>query len=721
MLRRLPPPDPAHRPSSARLRRTTSLALRRPRLVLLTWVVIAVLGIVATGALFSSLDTDLNSPASFESEQVGHRLDQLDPHGGSVAAIVEGAQVPDATIAKLQAVRGVASVQHGPSSDGAAIGIGVELRPNLSDGAENDAVATVASTLRGIDAPKVLVGGELLVDREFSDRAEKDAQRAELISLPIAIIVMAIVFGGIVAASLPLALAFGGVFATMIALGLVASVTDVSLYALNVVMMLGIGLGIDYGLLMVSRFREERGAGYEIPDAVRRTMASSGRTVVFSACTVAAALSSLLVFQDATMRSLGIAGITVVLACMIAALTLLPALLGRFGHRLGTATKAADEGFFARLARLISRRAGLVVVLVSLVLLTLAAPFLSARFDKLDVRALPKSSETRQVAEAVDQRFPGVTQEPVWAIAYVDRDDPAVVGFVRDIRALDGVRTAEISDMSRAGLTAIQVSPDGETNGPISERVVSEVRGVDAPFRFQVGGDPAETVDYRHGLESRLPFAIAIVVIATFILLFLMTSSVVLPFKAIVMNVLSLGATFGALVWIFQDGHLASLLGFDPPGALDLIMPVVVFVFAFGLSMDYEVFMLARIKEAYDETGDNDAAVAIGLQRSGKIITSAALLIVIVFAGFTAGEIVAMKQLGLGLALAVVIDATIVRCLLVPATMKLMGKWNWWAPKPLARLHAKFGLPESLPVDESSRTVLPEIEVLESVDANSAP
>ena len=185
-------------------------------------------------------------------------------------------------------------------------------------------------------------------------------------------------------------------------------------------------------------------------------------------------------------------------------------------------------------------------------------------------------------------------------------------------------------------------------------------------------------------------------VIATFILLFLMTGSVVLPFKAIIMNVLSLGATFGALVWIFQDGHFASLLGFDPPGALDLIMPVVVFVFAFGLSMDYEVFMLARIKEAYDETGDNDAAVAIGLQRSGKIITSAALLIVIVFAGFTAGEIVAMKQLGLGLALAVVIDATIVRCLLVPATMKLMGTWNWWAPKPLAR-HAKFGLHETLP------------------------
>ena len=538
------------------LRRLTSIALRRPRVVLFTWVVIAALGIVATGALFSSLDTNLDSPSSFESEQVGHRLDQLDPHGGSVVAIVEGAQVPDATIAELEATPGVATVQHGPSADGEAIGVGVELKPNLSDGAEDDAVSAVAATLRGIDAPKVLVGGELLIDREFSDRAEKDAQRAELISLPIAIIVMAIVFGGIVAASLPLALAFGGVFATMIALGAVASVTDVSLYALNVVMMLGIGLGIDYGLLMVSRFREERGAGFDVPDAVRRTMASSGRTVVFSACTVAAALSSLLVFQDATMRSLGIAGITVVLACMIAALTLLPALLGRFGHRLGVATKAADEGFFARLARLISRRAGFVVVLVSLVLLLLAAPFLNARFDNLDVRALPKSSETRQVAEAVDQRFPGVTQEPVWAIASVDRDDPAVAELrPRHPGARRRAHRRDQRHLSRRPYRDPGVA-DGATNGPISERVVSEVRGVDAPFRFQVGGDPAETVDYRHGLEARLPFAIAIVVIATFVLLFLMTGSVVLPFKAIIMNVLSLGATFGALVWIFQDGHL---------------------------------------------------------------------------------------------------------------------------------------------------------------------
>jgi RND superfamily putative drug exporter len=676
------------------LRRLTAIALRRPRTVIAAWALVTILGFASAGVLFSSLDADLDGPASFESEQVNARLDELDPSGGEIVAIVEGAAVSDATITELEAAPNVATVQHGPSDDGEATGIGVQLAPNMSDGAEEDTVSAVTSILRRIDAPNVLVGGELLVDEEFSTRAEKDAQRAELLSLPIALVVMTIVFGGVIAAGLPLAIAFSGVAATMIGLGVVASLTDVSLYALNVVIMLGIGLGIDYGLLMVSRFREERGAGHDVAGAVRRTMATSGRTVVFSALTVAASLSSLFVFEDATMRSLGIAGIAVVLACMAAGLTLLPALLGRFGHRLGAASAPSDHGWFARLARLIHRRAGFVVVLTAAFLALLAAPFLNARFDNLDVRSLPRSSETRQVAEAIDQRFGGVTQEPVWVVADVDPDDPTSVALVDEIGQLAGVRAAEISDISRADVTAIEVSPEGATNGPISERVVDEIRGLHAPFEFQVGGDPAETVDFRNAVHDRLPFAIGIIVLATFVLLFLMTGSIVLPVKTIVMNVLSLGATFGALVWVFQDGHLSGLLGFDPPGALDLIMPIVVFVFAFGLSMDYEVFMLARIKEAYDETGDNDAAVAIGLQRSGKIITSAALLIVIVFAGFVAGEIVAMKQLGLGLALAVIIDATIVRTMLVPAAMKLMGRWNWWAPRPLARLHRRVGLHE---------------------------
>jgi RND superfamily putative drug exporter len=241
----------------------------------------------------------------------------------------------------------------------------------------------------------------------------------------------------------------------------------------------------------------------------------------------------------------------------------------------------------------------------------------------------------------------------------------------------------------------VSVHAAGESNGRTAQRVVEDVRALDAPFPVAVGGDPAEVVDFRHAVADRLPLAVGVIVAATLVLLFVMTGSVVVPVKAVLMNVLSLGATFGALVWVFQDGHLAGLLGFDPPGSLDLVMPVIVFVFAFGLSMDYEVFLLSRIQEVWEETGDNDRAVAEGLQRSGRIITSAALLIVIVFAGFATGEIVALKQLGIGLALAVVIDATVVRSLLVPATMKLMGRWNWWAPAPLARLHHRIGVREA--------------------------
>ena len=293
------------------------------------------------------------------------------------------------------------------------------------------------------------------------------------------------------------------------------------------------------------------------------------------------------------------------------------------------------------------------------------SPFAGARFDDIGVKALPESSETRRVAEAIDARFPCVTAEPLDVIADADPDDPGVGRLARARSSASPACRASRCRGPLAGrgdLTVVEVAAEGETNGPTAQRVVRRRPGARPPFPVAVGGDPAEIVDFRAAISDRLPLAIALIVVATFALLFLMTGSVVVPLKAIVMNVLSLGATFGALVWVFQDGHLAGLLGFDPPGSLDLVMPVVVFVFAFGLSMDYEVFLLARIGEVWEETGDNDRAVAEGLQRSGRIITSAALLVVIVFAGFAAGEMVAMKQLGLGLALAVVVDATVVRC-----------------------------------------------------------
>ncbi len=678
------------------LDRLSSLAIRAPRRVALGWLTVLVLGVGAAGALFSSLDADLDGPSSFESEQVGARLDRLDPAGGEVVAVVEGATVGAEVTERLQAQAGVAGVFAMPSDDGDATAIIVELTPGLGDDEEESLLEAVSSELRAVDAPEVLVGGELLLDDEVAELAEKDAQRAEMLSLPVALVVMAIVFGGILAAGMPLAIALSGVGATLLGLLGVSSLTDVSLYAVNVVLMLGIGLGIDYGLLMISRFREERGGGLDVPSAVRRTMQTAGRTVVFSAATVAVALVSLTVFPEPTIRSLAYGGIGVVLATMAAALTLLPALLARFGHRLSAQAPASSHGAFSRLAHLVQRRAVPVVVVVGIGLVLLATPFAHARFDDIGVKSLPRSSETRQVAEAIDARFPGMTAEPVGVLADVDPDDPAVAPWLADIAGLPGVvEAAVVDEVSGGGVTVVEVHAAGESNGRTAQAVVGDVRALETPFPVGVTGDPAEIVDFRDSISSRLPIAVGIIVVATFVLLFLMTGSVVVPVKAIIMNVLSLGATFGALVWIFQDGHVAGALGFDAPGSLDLVMPVIVFVFAFGLSMDYEVFLLSRIREAWEETGDNDLAVAQGLQRSGRIITSAALLIVIVFAGFATGEIVAMKQLGIGLALAVIVDVTVVRSLLVPATMKLMGDWNWWAPAPLARLHDRIGFSES--------------------------
>jgi RND superfamily putative drug exporter len=678
------------------LTRISALALRRPRRVALCWLAATILGLVAAGVLFSSLEADLDASPRFESQQVENRLDRLAPGGAEVVAVVESAPLPTAVTDGLGRIDGVAGVASLVSDDGDATAIAVELDPGLEGERFDTALDAATAALRAIDAPEVRVGGELLLDEEVAELAERDAQRAEMLSLPVALVVMAVVFGGVLAAGLPLGIAFGGIGATALGLAALASLTDVPVYAMNVALMLGLGLGIDYGLLMLSRFREERGAGLDVPAAVCRTMATAGRTVVFSACTVAVALTGLLVFDVATIRLLAVAGIAVVLACMAAALTLLPALLARFGHRIRPGTPSGSDGAFARIARVIQRRAVPVVAVVGVGLVVLALPFAGARFDDPGVRSLPRSSETRQVAEAVDARFSAVTAEPLDVVADAAPTDPATVAWLDEIRSLPGVVAATVDeDVSRPSVTVVEVHAAGPSNGPGAQSLVSTVRDLDAPFPVAVGGDPAEIVDLRHAVASRLPLAVGVIVVATFVLLFLMTGSVVIPVKAIVMNVLSLGATFGALVWVFQDGHLAGLLGFDPPGSLDLFMPVIVFVFAFGLSMDYEVFLLSRIREVWEATGDNDRAVAEGLQRSGRIITSAGLLIVIVFAGFAAGEIVALKQLGLGLALAVIVDVTVVRSLLVPATMKLMGRWNWWAPAPLDRLHRRVGLREA--------------------------
>jgi len=346
------------------------------------------------------------------------------------------------------------------------------------------------------------------------------------------------------------------------------------------------------------------------------------------------------------------------------------------------------------LARRVQRRPWLVAGGVSVALLALAVPFLSVNYGNGDPRGLPRNSDSRLVAETLLDRFPGKQAEPIMVVAPVPSSDPRVAAYATQIKTFPGVDAVSVVKGLPNSVSAIDVIPTGSTQGDTAQALVQTLRDNRPDFRTYVSGQAAFLVDFKSDLASRALYAFALIALVTFVLLFLMTGSVLVPVKALIMNVLSLGATFGALVWIFQDGHLSGLLGFDAFGAIELWVPVLVFVFAFGLSMDYEVFLLSRIKECYDECGDSNTAVATGLQRSGRIITSAALLVTIVFLGFAAGQGLGIKEMGLALAIAVVVDATLVRCLLVPATMTLLGDANWWAPTPLRRLYERIGMKE---------------------------
>ncbi|HKO83468.1 MAG TPA: MMPL family transporter, partial [Actinomycetota bacterium] len=584
------------------------------------------------------------------------------------------------------------------AEDRRAVMVRVELETGMPGGGFDRAVDRVGERLRAVHAPRVLVGGDEIAREEFQDQAQEDLERGETLALPVMLVLLLLVFRGFVAAVTPLLVAVVAVAGALLILLGVSHVADISAYSVNVITMLGLGLAVDYSLLVISRFREERAAGLELPEAIERTLATAGRTVAFSGLTVAAALCGLLAFAEPFLRSLAWGGIGVVLVAMVAAVTLVPALLGLWGRRIRPGpAPATDRGVFYRLSRVVQRAAPVIVVAVAALLVLLAVPFRHARLENSGLESLPRSSASRQLFDTVDARFAGGGTDPIVVVVESVPGSPLVADYLHRVGQLPGVARVEPRQGTPPQLTVLDVVPQGTSEGPVATRLVQRIRALERPVAVGVTGPAAFLVDYRDSLTSRLPYALGLIGLATFALLFLMTGSVVVPVKAIVMNMLSLGASFGALVWVFQEGHLSGVLGFDPPGMVDITVPVLIFVFAFGLSMDYEVFLLSRIKEAWDETGDNDRAVALGLQRTGRIVTSAAALIVIVFLGFAAGELLTIKEVGLGMAIAVVLDATVVRMLLVPATMKLMGRWNWWAPPAVRRLHDRFGLAEQCP------------------------
>jgi RND superfamily putative drug exporter len=689
---------------------------RHRKLVVLVWL-LGVAGGFALGArVFGELATDY-SGTSIESFQGYERLEDSAVLGTRVTAIVDGPPRDDPTAraaieearADLQATDGVAVVADAyavpspalRSTDGNASLVTVDLEAGLPDDVRDRVVDDVTERLHAIGpegGANVLVGGSVLLNREINEQTQADVERGEFIALPLTLIAMTFIFGGFVAASLPI-------------LGAVASIAGglATLYGFSffltleptvptVTTVMGLGLSIDYALLVISRYREERAAGRGSEDAVVVTMATAGRTIVFSALTVAASLSGLFVFELVIFRALAAAGVGVVLVALLAGLTLVPALLGIFGSRITIPRdRPSDDGFFSRLARGTQRRAWPTVIVLGALLLLAGTPFLQANFVNGGAELLPESFESRQFADTLADRFPAGGVEPVVVVARVSPAELAAYG--ESVRDLPGVADIAEPQERRGGWSSLDITPAGDSQGPRAQQLVGDLRDARPEFRTWVTGDAAILVDFKTSIATGLPYALGIVAASTFCLLFLMTGSVLVPVKALVMNTLSLGATFGVLVWVFQEGHGSSLLGFTPTGGLETWVPVIVFAFAFGLSMDYEVFLLSRIKELHDSGYSNDEAVRLGLQRSGRIITSAALLVVIVFLGFAAGEMLGIKQLGLALATAVIVDATVVRCLLVPATMTLLGDRNWWAPAPLRRFHDRFGLSEQATAD----------------------
>jgi uncharacterized membrane protein YdfJ with MMPL/SSD domain len=554
------------------------------------------------------------------------------------------------------------------------------------------------------DEPGLRLGGYGIASPQVNEQTAEDLKRAELLVFPLLFALSLLFFRSVVAALLPLLVGAMSIVLTMLGLRIGAELGSISVFALNVVTGLGLGLAIDYSLFIVSRYREELARVGPGPEAIRRTLATAGRTVLFSSLTVAAALGSLLLFPQRFLYSMGIGGMMVAALAGAVALIVLPAVLALLGTRVNALAprrlqRAADadarpaqSGPWYRLSRAVMRRPGTIAAGSAALLIALGLPFLGVKFTAVDASVLPASASARQVDDALKRDFDVRRTTPITLVAQTG-PGPGLDRYLRDVRAVEGVAAVGAARPVAEGLTVVDVVPATGALSDRSQDALREIRRLDPRFSVLARGQTAALVDLKSSLAHHVPGALAILIGSTVLALFLMTGSVVLPLKAIVMNLLGLSAAFGVLVLVFQDGRLEGLLGYTSQGALEATQPVFLFAVAFGLSTDYGVFLLARIKEARDRGLPNDEAVAVGLERTGRIVTAAALLFCVAVGAFATSQIIFLKELGIGTALAVLIDATIIRALLVPSLMKLLGDWNWWAPRPLARLHARIALP----------------------------
>lgn len=725
-------PRPAAPPTLlARLGRCTG---RHPLSWVLAWVVAALVSFaVAVGgvtgeSLFDRL-TSGEPQVPGQSQTARDLIQQVEPSLDTVMLQVDGAALDDpraleaATVAtgRITQLPGVVRVRSpllsprglddpavrpllaGGSPDRGRFVTIVDLAEGRADSeqaatraAVEAGLATVVDALPGATGS---VGSYHHVIKAITSTIESDLVRGEGIALPLTFLVMVLVFGGFTAAGMPISGAVVSIGGALLSLFAFSHTLDLDATVVNIVTLLGLGLSIDYGLLTVSRFREELSVG---PDraptreqavvAAERTVATAGRTVLFSGVTVAIALAGLLIFEAEIMRAIGLAGVSVVLVAMVVAVTLVPALavlgagrLSRHGSR-----PVEGTGAFSRLAASVQRRPFVVIVGGLVVLAALASPTLGMRLTASGTELLPVSAPQRTFFDTLRSDYPALAAPEVTVVARTS-DTEEVRTALAPFEAAPGVSDLTVRPLGdEYQLAAFQVA--GPPTSDEAQDLVTALSQLRPGFETWVTGQASGQIDFLDSMARGAPWAIGLVVLGTFVLLFLMTGSVVIPLKALLLNVISLGAALGVVVWVFQDGNLEGLLRFTSVGAVESMVPFLVLAFGFGLSMDYELFLLSRIVEEHEAGADNDRAVALGLQRTGRIITSAALLIIIVFAGFIAGDILIIKEMGTALVAAVVIDATIVRMLLVPATMTVLGRWNWWAPGPLRRLHARYGL-----------------------------
>ncbi|WP_313673472.1 MMPL family transporter [Mycolicibacterium sp.] len=726
--------------------RLAAIAVRRPRTVLLAALAVVVLCAGLGVSVVSMLQAGgYASPAAEAANDSVHRdFPGASPNFLVMVSSPDGADSADAravgarVTAALHADADVVSVHSFTDAtsrprttligrDGRDGLIVVDLAGDAT--AALNAAHRLDKQLSGqFGAVAVRAGGEAGVFSAIATRIAHDLIVAEVIAVPVTMVLLILVFGSVVAAALPVMIGLISIATTLGILRILTVFTDVSIFALNMTTALGFALAIDYSLFIVSRYREERAAGADTRAAVVRAVQTAGRTVVFSAVTVAVALGALTVFNAYFLRSFAYAGIAVVAAAAAAAVLVLPAALVFLGDRidaldlrsglyrvLGRTPRprpAEQDSHWYRLACAVMKRPGAVAVATTALLLLLGAPFLGARLAYPDERVLPASAPSRQVAEILDAQFvPGMRSMVAVALPGYHGPTREYAAALSRVAAVDGVTGADglyvngdqvapgDPAMATAAGSYVQVASRLDPMSAAGSAQVSALRDVPAPASPVFGGTAPVYADALHEMYARLPAALGIVAVTSLIVLFLFTGSVLLPVKAVILNLLSLTATFGAMVWVFQDGHLSGLLGFTPTGTLNANMPPLMFCLAFGMSMDFEVFLLSRIREqwlASDRTAAaNTHAVAIGVARTGRIFTAAAALMAVVFLAIATSGVSSMKMFGIGLALAVIADATVIRLLLAPALMNLMGTANWWLPEPLVRLHRRFGIDES--------------------------